>query len=97
MIMWGDMSIMKKFIAVLCVCFWMPLAAFADENGTQKKGFWASLVPDNSSAIEFVDQSKTFFGKLFEDTKDTGKTILDGGKSIIDTTADKVKDITSGE
>lgn len=88
---------MKKLIALLVICFWMPFSAMAEEEGAKKKGFWASLVPDNSSAIEFVDQSKSFFGKLFEDTKDTGKTLLDGGKSIIDTTADKVKDITTGE
>ena len=92
-----EISIMKKLIALIFVCLWMPLAAVAQEDGTQKKGFWESLVPDNSSAIEFVDQSKNFFGQLFEDTKDTGKVLLDGGKSIIGSTADKVKEITTGD
>ena len=88
---------MKKFVALLFVCLWMPLSALAEEDVAKEKGFWESLVPDNSSAIEFVDKSKVFFGQLFDDTKDTGKTLIDGGKSLIDTTTEKVKDITSGD
>ena len=88
---------MKKFIVMLSVCLWLPLSAMAADEDTKKKGFWESLVPDNSSAITIVNKGKSFFGQLFEDTKDTGKTLLDGGKSIVNTTTDKVKDITTGE
>ena len=88
---------MKKIIAMLFICLCLPLSAMAADETTKEKGFWESLVPDNSSAIGIVDKGKSFFGQLFQDTKDTGKTLLDNGKSIVNSTTDKVKDITSGE
>ena len=84
---------MKSSLAIMFVVMCVPLSANAEET----KGFWASLVPDNSSAFTFVETSKSFFGQLFEDGKTTGKDLMDGGKDLIDTTGDTIKSITSTE
>lgn len=84
---------MKSWLAIIVLIITIPLSAKAEES----KGFWASLVPDNSSALTFVDSSKSFFGQLFEDTKSTGKALIDTGKNVIDGTGDTIKSITSDE
>lgn len=84
---------MKQLFAVILFVLAVPFSAMAEEE----KGFWASLVPDNSSAIEFVESSKSFFGQLFKDTKDTGSDLIEGGKNIIESTGDKVKSLTGND
>lgn len=84
---------MKSWIAIIFISVMVPFTAHAEEE----KGFWASLVPDNSSAIGFVESGKAFFGQLFEDGKDTGKVMIDTGKELIDSTGETIKSITSGD
>lgn len=83
---------MKSKLAILAVVIFMPFAALAEEE--TKKGFWASLVPDNNTVVE---TGKTIFGQIFRDTRDTGKVILEGGKSVITSTGEKIKDLAGGE
>ena len=84
---------MKHWLAILLFTLCLPVSALAEE----KKSFWAKLVPDNSSAFEFVDNGKAFFGQLFDDGKKTGKTLIDGGKNLIEDTTDTIKSLTSDE
>ena len=84
---------MKQWLTIILFTISVPVTAVAEE----KKSFWAKLVPDNSSAFEFVDNGKAFFGQLFEDSKDTGKKLIDGGKNVIDDTADTIKSLTSDD
>ena len=83
----------KVCCAVFVLAMSLPMVAHAEE----KKSFWAKLVPDNSSAFDFVDDGKTFFGQLFEDTKQTGKALIDGGKDVLEGTGDTIKSLTSGD
>ena len=83
----------KLSYAVFVLAMSLPMSVSAQE----KKSFWAKLVPDNSTALDFVDNSKTFFGQLFEDTKQTGKALIDGGKDVISDTGDTIKSLTSGD
>lgn len=84
---------MKNWLAVFIIAMCLPLSAQAEEE----KGFWASLVPDNSSALTIMEDGKAFFGQLFEDSKDTGKVIIEGGKNIVTGTGDVIKSITSSD
>ena len=63
----------------------------------REKGFWASFVPDNSSAVKVIGAGKDFFGQLFTDTADTGKVLLNKGKEMIDATGETIKSVTDGE
>ena len=71
----------------------LPMHASAEE----KKSFWAKLVPDNSSAFDFVDDGKAFFGQLLEDSKETGKALITTGKNAIDSTGETLKSLTKGD
>lgn len=86
-------AIMKNWLAIALIALIIPVAAQAEE----KKSFWAKLVPDNSSALDFLDNTKTFAGNLFEDTKETGKALLNGGMGIIENTGETIKSLTSDE
>ncbi|MGC6517688.1 MAG: hypothetical protein ACON49_06635 [Candidatus Puniceispirillaceae bacterium] len=84
---------MKYFMSICIIAFLLPANARAEES----KGFWASLVPDNSSALGFVDNTKTFFGQLFEDSKATGKAIIDTGADVVEETGNTIKSLTTGD
>lgn len=84
---------MKSWIAIILIVTALPVAASAEE----KKSFWAKLLPDNSSALTVVDDGKAFFGQLFEDSKQTGKAIVDTGKNVIDSTGKTIKSLTTGD
>ena len=84
---------MKNWLAVFIIAMCLPLSAKAEEE----KGFWASLVPDNSSALTIMEDGKAFFAQLFEDGKDTGKVIIEGGKNIVTGTGDVIKSIISSD
>ena len=84
---------MKSLLAIILTVLFLPSASFAQES----KSFWAKLVPDNSSALDFVDDSKAFFGQLFEDGKDTGSAIIESGKNVIDKTGDTIKSLTGSD
>lgn len=86
--------IVKQFVMAAIICLALPTAAIAQE---EKKGFWASLVPDNSSAVKVIGAGKDFFGQLFTDTADTGKVLLNKGKEMIDATGETIKSVTDGE
>ena len=84
---------MKTYLMAIFIVLATSSVAKAEE----KKGFWASLVPDNSSALSIVEGGKSFLGQLLEDSKDTGKAIIDGGKNVIENTGDTIKSLTDGE
>lgn len=84
---------MKSWVAIVIIAITLPVAASAEE----KKSFWAKLLPDNSSALTVVDDGKAFFGQLFEDSKKTGKAIVDTGKDVIEGTGKTIKSLTTGE
>ena len=84
---------MKTYLMAIFIVLATSSLAKAEE----KKGFWASLVPDNSSALSIVEGGKNFFGQLLEDSKDTGKALIDGGKNVIENTGDTIKSLTDGE
>ena len=84
---------MKTYLMAIFIVLATSSLAKAEE----KKGFWASLVPDNSSALSIVEGGKSFLGQLLEDSKDTGKAIIDGGKNVIENTGDTIKSLTDGE
>lgn len=79
------------------VAIFIVIASSAMTKAEEKKGFWASLVPDNSSAIGIVEGGKSFLGQLLEDGKDTGKIIIDGGRNMIESTGETIKSLTNGE
>lgn len=84
---------MKTYLMAIFIVLATSSLAKAEE----KKGFWASLVPDNSSALAIVEGGKNFLGQLLEDSKDTGKALIDGGKNVIENTGDTIKSLTDGE
>lgn len=84
---------MKTYLMAIFIVLATSSVAKAEE----KKGFWASLVPDNSSALSIVEGGKSFLGQLLEDSKDTGKALIDGGKNVIENTGDTIKSLTDGE
>ena len=84
---------MKTYLMAIFIVLATSSLAKAEE----KKGFWASLVPDNSSALSIVEGGKNFLGQLLEDSKDTGKALIDGGKKVIENTGDTIKSLTDGE
>ena len=84
---------MRAYLLAIFIVIATSTMAKAEE----KKGFWASLVPDNSSALTIVEGGKSFFGQLFEDGKDTGKVILNTGKDVIESTGETIKSLTNGE
>ena len=84
---------MKTYLMAIFIVLATSSLAKAEE----KKGFWASLVPDNSSALSIVEGGKNFLGQLLEDSKDTGKALIDGGKNVIENTSDTIKSLTDGE
>jgi len=84
---------MKTYLMAIFIVLATSSLAKAEE----KKGFWASLVPDNSSALSIVEGGKNFLGQLLEDSKDTGKALIDGGKNVIENTGDTIKSLTDGE
>lgn len=84
---------MKTYLMAIFIVLATSSLAKAEE----KKGFWASLVPDNSSALSIVEGGKNFLGQLLEDSKDTGKALIDGGKNVIENTGDTIKSLTNGE
>ena len=84
---------MKQWLAILTITLALPSAALAEE----KKSFWAKLVPDNSSALEFIDGGKEFAGQLFEDTKSTGQSLFSGGMNLIKKTGDTIKSLGGDE
>ena len=84
---------MKSLFVAMVIAICLPASVKAEET----KGFWASLVPDNSSALGFVENTKSFFGQFFEDSKNTGKTLIDGGIDVIDATGDTIKSITKSD
>ena len=84
---------MKTYLMAILIVLATSSVAKAEE----KKGFWASLVPDNSSALSIVEGGKSFLGQLLEDSKDTGKALIDGGKNVIENTGDTIKSLTDGE
>ena len=84
---------MKTYLMAIFIVLATSSLAKAEE----KKGFWASLVPDNSSALSIVEGGKSFLGQLLEDSKDTGKALIDGGKNVIENTGDTIKSLTDGE
>ena len=86
--------IVRQFVMTVIICLALPSTAIAQE---EKKGFWASLVPDNSSAVKVVGAGKDFFAQLFTDTADTGKVLLNKGKEMIDATGETIKSVTDGE
>lgn len=90
--MWGVM-VMKSYL----IAIFIGLATVTAAKAEEKKGFWASLVPDNSSALTIVEGSKDFLGQLLEDSKKTGKALIDGGKDVIENTGDTIKSLTNGE
>lgn len=79
------------------LAIFIVIAASSMAKAEEKKGFWASLVPDNSSALKFVEGGKSFLGQLFEDGKDTGKVIIDTGKDMIESTGETIKSLTNGD
>jgi len=81
----------KLSCAVFILTMSLPMSASAEE----KKSFWAKLVPDNSSAFDFVDNGKTFFGQLFADSKKTGKALINSGKDVVEGTGDTIKSLTT--
>lgn len=84
---------MKTYLMAIFIV----LATSSMAKAEEKKGFWASLVPDNSSALSIVEGGKSFLGQLLEDSKDTGKALIDGGKNVIENTGDTIKSLTDGE
>lgn len=84
---------MKTYLMAIFIV----LATSSMAKAEEKKGFWASLVPDNSSALSIVEGGKNFLGQLLEDSKDTGKALIDGGKNVIENTGDTIKSLTDGE
>lgn len=84
---------MKTYLMAIFIV----LATSSLAKTEEKKGFWASLVPDNSSALSIVEGGKNFLGQLLEDSKDTGKALIDGGKNVIENTGDTIKSLTDGE
>ena len=84
---------MKTYLMAIFIV----LATSSFAKAEEKKGFWASLVPDNSSALSIVEGGKNFLGQLLEDSKDTGKALIDGGKNVIENTGDTIKSLTDGE
>ena len=86
-------GILSSVMKISIILFALSGTAQADE----KKGFWASLVPDNSSALDFVDTGKSFFGQLFEDSKNTGKSLFNSGKTMIENTGETIKSLAGDE
>ena len=88
-----------KFLAnkIRCVALLFALSMPMSANAEETKSFWAKLVPDNSTALDFVDNGKAFFGQLFEDGKQTGKALINTGKDVIDGTGETIKSITTGD
>lgn len=84
---------MKNWLAIALIALTIPVAAQAEET----KSFWAKLVPDNSSALNFLDDTKTFAGNLLGDTKETGKALFNGGMGLLQETGETIKLLTSDE
>lgn len=84
---------MKSWFAIFITAIFLPSAALAEES----KSFWAKLLPDNSSALDFVDDGKAFLGQLLKDGKDTGQTLIESGKGIIDKTGETIKSLTGAD
>lgn len=80
-----------------CAAFILAMSLPINASAEEKKSFWAKLVPDNSSAFDFVDNGKTFFGQLFEDSKKTGKSLINSGKDVVEGTSDTIKSLTTGD
>lgn len=80
-----------------CAAFILAMSLPINASAEEKKSFWAKLVPDNSSAFDFVDNGKTFFGQLFEDSKKTGKALINSGKDVVEGTSDTIKSLTTGD
>ena len=91
MYVWG--TIMKSLAAIFFLSLTLSVPAKAEET----KSFWAKLVPDNSSALTLMDNGKSFFGQLFDDTKKTGKSLIDGGMDLINETGETIKSLGDGE
>ena len=81
----------------LAVIFFLALALSAPAKAEETKSFWAKLVPDNSSALTLMDNSKSFLGQLLDDTKKTGKSLIDGGMDLINETGETIKSLGYGE
>lgn len=84
---------MKSWLMILVVSLSLSAPAQAEET----KSFWAKLVPDNSSALSFMSNSKSFFGQLVDDTTKTGKSLIDGGIDLIGKTGDTIKSLGDSE
>lgn len=81
----------------LAAIFFLALALSAPAKAEETKSFWAKLVPDNSSALTLMDNSKSFLGQLLDDTKKTGKGLIDGGMDLINETGETIKSLGDGE
>lgn len=81
----------------LAAIFFLALALSAPAKAEETKSFWAKLVPDNSSALTLMDNSKSFLGQLLDDTQKTGKSLIDGGMDLINETGETIKSLGDGE
>ena len=91
MYVWG--TIMKSLAAM----FFLSLTLSVPANAEETKSFWAKLVPDNSSAITLIENSKSSLGQLLDDTKKTSADLIDGGMDLIGKTGETIKSLGDGE